>query len=165
MPGYNSRAHHRYFLPLISFVFLVSCPHLAIRCGNRCSIIVRELVHRFESEPLAIRRPGIMRCHGAAGPSEDGLELRDGRAVVRRPSRRDLAHTVRRARHLRCAAGITEYVAEGFLGWPRSPAMKVRSPQGPASKVRASTGKMGSVTATVNPLFSVLIVPTPSLTC
>ena len=47
------------------------------RCGNRCSRIVRELVHCLDREPLAIGRPSVERRHCAAGPSEDGFELRD----------------------------------------------------------------------------------------
>ena len=57
-----------------------------------------------------------MRCHRAAGPSEDGFELRDGGAVVRRPSCCDLPHTVRRAGHANDAASVTKHVTERFLG-------------------------------------------------
>ena len=54
------------------------------------------------------------------GLSQDGiidrLELRDGCAVVCRPSCRDLTNAVCRARYLCCATGGAEQIAERFLG-------------------------------------------------
>src|SRR5262249_59212675 len=47
-----------------------------IRCGNRCSVIVRQLAHCLPGEPRAVGLASVMRGHCATMPTEDGLKLR-----------------------------------------------------------------------------------------
>ena len=78
------------------------------RCVHRCSLTVRKLAHTLDRQPPAIGGLGVERCHPPALPAKDSVELRERRAVLRRPGRRDLADAVRRAGNAGSSAGGAE---------------------------------------------------------
>jgi hypothetical protein len=100
---------------LFLLVFWRCGPYLRQRCGNRCSLLVRKLVHRLFGEPHAIGLARIVRRHPAAVPAEDRLELGDRRAVLGGARGCDLAHAVGGAWHTGNTTRFAEFVAEGFL--------------------------------------------------
>ena len=67
-----------------------------------------QLTHGTLCQPHPIGRAGVERGHTATFPTEDGFELGNGSAVVRRPGRTDLADTVRALLDASCIAGIAE---------------------------------------------------------
>jgi hypothetical protein len=69
----------------------------------------------LDRQALAVSGLRIQRCHPAARPSKNRFELRDRRAAVRRPGRRNFADAVCGARNTGRSAGIAEQVAEAFL--------------------------------------------------
>lgn len=135
-------------------------------CGNRFSLIVRKLVHRFFGEPYAIGLSRAVRGHAAATPPKDRFKLGNGRAVLGCTRRRDFAHAVSRARYAGIATGLAEFVAERLL---RERAAAFAGDEGEIAarsgvERRGQRGSIGSVTATVKPLFSVLMLAMRSRT-
>ena len=70
---------------------------------------------RLKAEPPPIGLLRVVRGHRAAGPSEDGIELGDRRAIVSGTRGGDLANAVGRLHHAGRSRRFAEHVPERFL--------------------------------------------------
>ena len=87
------------------------------RCGHRCFIFVRKLVHRLRRETLAVCFLGVERSHRRSRPAEDRIQFRNRCTIIRSAGGRYLSAPVRgMMQQAGGNTGFLESVSKRFLG-------------------------------------------------
>jgi hypothetical protein len=124
------------------------CYHLRFRRFSRTNSLGAGLFvpvlfgSNLPRKPFTISAQGVVVRHLGSGPTKQRIEFRCGRAVLRCPSCRKLAQSMRAFVDTCSSTSVPERIAECFLvsGSPSAPQMNAKSPVGPACNAAVAAG-------------------------